>query len=504
MATTVGQAYVQIVPSAQGISGSISNVLNGEASAAGKSAGLSIVGKIKGVIAAAGIGAALTKTIQEGARYEQGVGGLETMFGSYSDTMVQYANEAYKNAGISANQYMEQVTSFSASLLQSLGGDTKKAGEAANQAVNDMSDNANKFGTDISSIQMAYQGFAKQNYTMLDNLKLGYGGTKTEMERLLADAEKISGVHYDISSLDDVYSAIHVVQTELGVTGTTANEAASTLSGSFASMKAAASNFMAQLVNGGDVNTALSNLMDSATTFVIGNLAPALGRIAAALPGLIIQLVGTTIPNLITTLTEKLSSLLDGATPGVVNGWFGKMIPQMVSAAGRLVVAVLKAIIKLGPKLIAAVPTIINGFVKGMHTTIVNGVQKAVSKIKSMFHFNISLPHVKLPHFSISPAGWKIGDLLKGSIPSLSISWYKKAENQPYMFGDATLFGAGERNDEILYGRSSLMRDIRTAVGTNSGNTFNITLNANGAESPEQYAQRFTRELRRQVRMGAI
>ena len=159
--STVGTAYVQIVPSAQGISGSISKVLGGEANAAGSSAGASIVSKIKGAIVASGIAAALTKTIQEGARYEQAVGGIETMFGEYSDQMVKYANEAYKAAGLSANDYMEQVTSFSASLLQSTGGDTKKAGEAANQAINDMSDNANKFGTDITSIQNAYQGFAK-------------------------------------------------------------------------------------------------------------------------------------------------------------------------------------------------------------------------------------------------------------------------------------------------------------------------------------------------------
>lgn len=166
----VGTAYVQIVPSAKGISGSISNVLNGEADSAGASAGKSIASKIKGAIGAAAIGKALVDTIKEGARYEQALGGIETMFKGYADQMVQYANNAYKTAGVSANDYMEQVTSFSAALIKSVGGDTKKAGEAANQALMDMSDNANKFGTDMQSIQFAYQGFAKQNYTMLDNL----------------------------------------------------------------------------------------------------------------------------------------------------------------------------------------------------------------------------------------------------------------------------------------------------------------------------------------------
>lgn len=469
MATALGQAYVQIVPSADGISGSISKVLNGEADSAGKSAGSSIAGKIKGAIAAAGIGAALTKTIQEGARYEQAKGGIETLFDGYAKEMIANANAAYK-IGLSANDYMEQSTAFAAALKQTLG-DSTKAGAAADMAVRSMADNSAKLGTDISSIQNAYQGFAKQNYTMLDNLKLGYGGTQSEMQRLIKDASTMTNemdklgvsVDGDSMSFDNIINAIAVMQEHLGIAGVAAGEAETTLSGSFESMKAAASNFMAQLTTGGDINSSLTNLIDSATTFVIGNLAPALGRIAAALPGLVIQFIGTTLPNLIDTLTTNLSSLLDGATPGMVNGWFAKMIPQMVSAAGRLVVAILQAIVTLGPKLIAAVPTIINGFVNSLHNTVVAGVKKAIDKIKSMFHFKVSLPRIKLPHFSISPAGWKLGDLLKGSIPSLSIRWYRRAENQPYMFGNATLFGAGEHKDEILYGRNALMRDIKYA-----------------------------------------
>ena len=237
----LGKAYVQIVPSAEGISGSIQSALGGEADAAGKSAGLKIAGALKKVVAAAGIGVALKKSISAGADLQQSFGGLETLYGAAADSAKQYAMAAAQ-AGISANSYAEQAVSFGASLKQAFGGDTTKAVEAANTAIMDMTDNAAKMGTPIESIQMAYQGFAKQNYTMLDNLKLGYGGTKTEMERLLQDAQKISGVEYDMSNLGDVYEAIHVVQDELGLTGVAAEEASQTLSGSFGAMKAAGQN----------------------------------------------------------------------------------------------------------------------------------------------------------------------------------------------------------------------------------------------------------------------
>ena len=220
--TELGKAYVQIVPSAQGISGSISNAIGGEADSAGQKAGSAIGSKIKGAIVAAGIGTALKNTILEGAALEQSIGGIETLFKDSANTIKGYAVDAWKTAGVSANEYMELATSFSASLLQSLSGDTQEASKYTQMAITDMSDNANKMGTDMQSIQWAYQGFAKQNYTMLDNLKLGYGGTKAEMERLLADAQKITGVKYDINSLADVYEDIHVIQGEIGITVTTA------------------------------------------------------------------------------------------------------------------------------------------------------------------------------------------------------------------------------------------------------------------------------------------
>ncbi|WP_150180904.1 PblA [Streptococcus intermedius] len=291
MATELGQAYVQIMPSAKGISGSIQSALAPEATAAGNSAGSSIgytlVKAATGIIAAAGIGRAFSAAINEGAALQQSLGGIETLFKGSADKVKAYANEAYRTTGLSANTYMENVTGFSASLLQSLGGDTNKAAEIANMAMVDMSDNANKMGTSMDRIQDAYQGFAKQNYTMLDNLKLGYGGTKTEMERLLADATKLTGVKYDINNLSDVYQAIHAIQGKLDITGTTAKEAATTFSGSFASMKAAAQNVLGKLALGEDIMPSLKALAETTSTFLFKNFIPMIGNILRGLPTVI-------------------------------------------------------------------------------------------------------------------------------------------------------------------------------------------------------------------------
>ena len=292
MATEIAQAYVQLIPSARGITGKIQSILNPEASAAGQSAGQSLgsslVGVMTKVIAAAGIGKAFSAAISEGAALQQSLGGIETLFKGSADKVKGYANEAYKTTGLSANAYMENVTGFSASLLQSLGGDTNKAAETANMAMIDMSDNANKMGTSMESIQMAYQGFAKQNYTMLDNLKLGYGGTKQEMQRLLADAEKLTGVKYDINNLSDVYSAIHAIQENLDITGTTAKEAASTFSGSFESMKAAAQNVLGKLALGENILPSLHALLKTTSTFLFDNFLPMVGNVFSGL-GLVLS-----------------------------------------------------------------------------------------------------------------------------------------------------------------------------------------------------------------------
>lgn len=324
MATELGKAYVQIIPSAKGISGSISNLMKGESDSAGKSAGGllggNLVKSLTTVIAAAGIGKAISATLMEGANLQQSLGGIETLFKDDADKVKQYATQAYESAGLSANDYMETVTSFSASLLQSMGGDTAAAADTANMALIDMSDNANKFGTSMESIQDAYKGFAKSNYTMLDNLSLGYGGTKTEMERLLADATALSGVEYNIDNLDDIYNAINVIQTEMGITGTTAKEAAETFSGSLDSMKASLSNVMGNLAIGEDVKPALEALAQTTSTFLFNNLLPMLGNILSALPGAIVTFVQAAIPyvveagaNLMKSLGEAIMSVIPDA-----------------------------------------------------------------------------------------------------------------------------------------------------------------------------------------------
>lgn len=334
MATDLGQAYVQIVPSAKGISGAIRNQLDPEASAAGASAGNNLASKlvsvVKGVIATAAIGKSIGMALTEGANLEQSLGGIETLFKGSADKVKKYADEAYKTSGLSANDYMENVTSFSASLLQSVGGDTEKAADVANMAMIDMSDNANKMGTNMGDIRNAYQGFAKQNYTMLDNLKLGYGGTQEEMKRLLADAEKLTGVKYDINNLSDVYNAIHAIQENLDITGTTAKEAAETFSGSFAAMKAAASNVLGKMALGHDIQPSLNQLAETTSTFFVGNFIPMVMNIVKAIPGAIVTLIKASIPH----VQEAFSSMFGSV--GLPSAFTG-LIANLKFAFGQIV-----------------------------------------------------------------------------------------------------------------------------------------------------------------------
>lgn len=334
MATDLGQAYVQIVPSAKGISGAIRNQLDPEASSAGVSAGTNLAGKlvsvVKAAIATAAIGKSIGMALTEGANLEQSLGGIETLFKGSADKVKKYADEAYRTSGLSANDYMENVTSFSASLLQSVGGDTEKAADVANMAMIDMSDNANKMGTNMGDIQNAYQGFAKQNYTMLDNLKLGYGGTQEEMKRLLADAEKLTGVKYDINNLSDVYNAIHAIQENLDITGTTAKEAAETFSGSFAAMKAAASNVLGKMALGQDIQPSLNQLAETTSTFFVGNFIPMVMNIVKAIPGAIVTLIKASIPYVQEAFTNMFGSV---GLPSSFNG----LIANLKFAFGQVV-----------------------------------------------------------------------------------------------------------------------------------------------------------------------
>lgn len=368
----LAKAYVQIVPSAEGIQGKITEALGGEPAAAGDAAGQSLgaqlVGTLKKVIAAAGIGKIISDSINMGGALQQSLGGVETLFKDSADTVKEYAAQAYRTVGLSANDYMEQTTSFAASLLSSVSQDTDAAAQLANMAMVDMADNANKMGTDMQDIQNAYQGFAKQNYTMLDNLKLGYGGTQAEMQRMLNDATKISGVKYDLGNLADMYSAIHIIQQEMDITGTTAKEAATTLTGSFAAMKAAAENVMGNWSTGADLTEPLQALADTAQTFLVDNLLPMIGNVLAGIPEIVYSLV----PELLQTGTELLSSLAQGFTEGIPE-FFSTALPQLlaftdqlrdnaasfVDAGLNLITQLINGLIAGLPDLIAYVPDII-------------------------------------------------------------------------------------------------------------------------------------------------
>lgn len=649
----VGTAYLQIVPSMDGVPGSIRRGLGGEADAAGVMAGGRISGKIKGALAASGIGAALgaglAKSIKTGANLEQAIGGIETLFKDSAGEMIKNADNAFKTAGISANQYMEQATSFSASLLQSLDGDTQKAAKAADQAIIDMSDNANKMGTNIQDIQNAYQGFAKQNYTMLDNLKLGYGGTKTEMERLLADAEKISGQEYDINNLSDVYEAIHVIQEEMDITGTTSKEAASTLSGSFSSMKAAAENFLGDLALGRNVGPAMVDLAESAGTFLFDNLLPAIGRVFASLPQAISALIQTGLPKFMASGSEMVTGLVSGiqtAGPqlaqripelvqqgmdaisqnlpnimakgrdmivGLVQGITsnlpafidavsniaskipdflkqnqpkiaaegGKLIgqlaagliknlPKIIVAVAKLGLTIISTILKNIPTMLKTGKTLVFNFAKGLGGAALAAVKSAakkivtglispistiggkikgyVDKVKSLMSFSglaskvrgiwnsvksaITGPiesakntvsriikkikgffplgggklftGIKLPHFTVKGGKFPFGVAGKGSLPKWNVSWYRKAEDTPYLFTKPTAFEtrvAGEHSDEIMYGRRNLMNDISEAVKDKSSAVVqNFYITVNGANDPEEYMKGLMRRAKMEAR----
>lgn len=581
---TLGKAYIQIIPSMEGTGSKISAFLNGEGvkagNEAGEASGKSMMQSLKStavkLVSTLAIGATIKKAFDIGADLEQQIGGVETLFAESSAIIRKYADDAYRTAGVSANEYMKNVTSFSASLLQGLGGDTAKAAEYANTAMVDMSDNANKFGTDIGAIQNAYQGFSKQNYTMLDNLKLGYGGTKEEMQRLIKDAAAVSdSVDAESLSFDNIVQAIHVTQEQMGIMGTTNKEASTTFSGSLGAMKASWDNFLAGLMMNGkdgvDMNTYLQPLVDSIGTFVFNNLIPAVGRFVAAvfeavpglleiglnsisesisdafggiidaetvkiaiesiagafaafaateaviaLPGLIdvisaaitglslnpVSLAIAAIAGIIVALTQLwnsneqfrdfvtstwnaimsfLSNLWASISSTAINTWNG--ISSSISGVVNKISSVISTVFNTVKSVITNVwngiknttASVWNGIKSAIETPLNKAksiVKSVIDTIKGFFNFNISWPHIPMPHFSISPRGWGVGDLLKGKIPKLGIDWYAKAMAEPRILDGAQIFGSmngkllggGEAGQEVLYGRTQLMRDISTAV----------------------------------------
>ena len=312
------------------------------------------------------------------ADYEQLIGGVETLFKDNASTVEDYANNAYKTAGLSANEYMETVTAFSASLLQSLNGNTAKSAKVADMAITDMADNANKMGTSMDMIQNAYQGFAKQNYTMLDNLKLGYGGTKSEMQRLLADAKKISGVKYNINNLNDVYQAIHVIQGELGITGTTAKEASTTIQGSVAAMKSAWSNMLIGIADdNADFGGLVNNLVESIGT-AAENIMP---RVQIIIDG-VIALVGQLgekivehIPEILETCSNIFIQLIDS---------IGTFAPQIGVAASQIINALITGIASNLPTILEAGIELMVELINGISQTLPQLIPVMVDAILTM------------------------------------------------------------------------------------------------------------------------
>ena len=471
----MAKAYVQIVPSAQGIRAALTDVFDEETDGlgakVGQSIGAQLVGTIKKVLAAAGIGKLIKESLDIGGALQQSIGGIETLFGAGGKSMEEYAQsvgksvdavkdeyaslmqsqqtvfdnaaQAYKTVGLSANDYMEQTTSFAASLLSSVSKDTNAAAQLANMAMVDMADNANKMGTDMQDIQNAYQGFAKQNYTMLDNLKLGYGGTQAEMQRLLTDAEKISGVHYDLGNLADMYSAIHVIQQEMDITGTTAREAATTLTGSFAAMKAAAQNVLGNWSTGADLTAPLQALTDTAQTYLVGNLLPMIGNVLQGIPQVIYGLV----PEVLQTGTELLGSLAQGFTQGIPD-FLANALPQLLSFtenlrenAGEFVNAGLDMITQLAngliaglPDLIAYVPDIIINICGIINDNLPKILQAVLSVISAVNWLNIGKNILTGVANGVKSMGSSMLAAFKGGFSS-ALAWIKSLPSQAVQWG---------------------------------------------------------------------
>ena len=351
--------------------------------------GLATAAKV-GAAAVAAAGTAVVaigkQAIEQYAEYEQLVGGVETLFKQSADTVMGYAENAYKTAGLSANEYMNTVTSFSASLLQSLGGDTEAAAKYADMAITDMSDNANKMGTSMEMIQNAYQGFAKQNYTMLDNLKIGYGGTKEEMQRLLEDAEKLSGIEYDISSYADIVDAIHVVQTEMGITGTTAKEASTTVQGSIASMKSAYENFVIGLGDqNADIAELSTKLLESAEV-VAGNLLPVIENILSSIGTMMQEKGPEMIEKFVSYAIEKLPQIIELGLKMVLSLVKGlaNNLPKLVSSVLDMIATIVKTFVSSIPDIVSVGKQIVEGLwngIKAMASWITNKVKNFFSGI---------------------------------------------------------------------------------------------------------------------------
>lgn len=456
MATDLGSAYVQIVPSAKGISGSISKLLGGEVDSAGRSAGsslgASLVSALSGALAAAGIGKIIGSALGAGADLQQSFGGLDTIYDGAQESAKNFAKEAYK-AGVSANTYAEQAVSMGASLKQALGGDSTKAINMANVAIMDMTDNAAKMGTDIGVIQQTYQSLARGNYAMLDNLKLGFGGTKSEMERLLTTAEGLPsamGRKFDISNYADVVEAIHLVQESMGLTGVAAAEAQNTFSGSLAAMKASWANTLAGLSLGEDIKPQLQALATTTSNFLFNNFLPMVGNIFKGLPSAIgtfiveaRPLVAKQFQGLFSSLgmsvdlspiTSKFQGILTAFQP-VITGLqtaFGQLpafFSAIGSAVGPVITTIMDGVSKLDFSGIQTLITAILPAVQAGFQTFMSIVGPAIDSVVQSFvaMWNAAQPLISILSGALMPVfqilGAYLGGVVKGVLSSVSFAF---------------------------------------------------------------------------------
>lgn len=427
MATELAKAYVQIIPSAKGIKGGLEDVMNPAASSAGRTAGSRIGSGIKSAIIAAGIGAAIKQAVTQGADLQQSIGGIETLFKDAAGTIIASANGAFRTAGLSANAYMETVTQSAAAMINSLEGDTAAAARYSDMMITDMADNANKMGTSMQSLQDAYRGFSRGNFTMLDNLALGFSGTKEGMQDLLDAAKELSGVEYDIESYSDIVQAIHVIQQDMGITGATAAEAATTITGSFNAMKAALQNVLGALTLGQDITPALEGLKETVITFVGKNLAPAIVNIIKDLPRILIDAVTSLAPQLLITGVVAAKNIIQGMADGINDGvqvtamieQIGRTIETGLPMIGQSVANLVSQIAAMAPdillSIVGQIPNILNGIV---NTIKVAGPQIFSAAVQLFLGLIEALPVILeqlLPE--VSNLISNLGDFLKENTP---------------------------------------------------------------------------------------
>lgn len=417
--TEVAQATVTIIPNMKGSQATISKELGASMEPAGESAGKTLGTKIVGALGKIGVAATVGKifkaAITEGADLQQSFGGLDTLYGDAAEAAKQYAFEAAA-AGISANDYAEQAVSFGASLKAAFGGDTTKAAEAANTAIMDMTDNAAKMGTPIEQIQSAYQGFAKGQYNLLDNLKLGYGGTKEEMEKLLTDASKLSGQEYDISNLGDVYDAIHVIQEDLGLTGVAAEEASTTFSGSFGAMKAAAANVLGKLGLGESIGPSLKALGDSVKTFLVNNALPMIGNVITQIPSILAQIpafVGDLLPDLIAGAADIVVNLAQGI---ITN------IPVFIASIGQMFSSIWTAVSNIDWSAVGA--TIVS-LIAAAWEALKESAKMIWDAIVGIFTGDVEFPSLA----SLAYTAWSSLITLASTIWDAVVSWFTSTFN---------------------------------------------------------------------------